>query len=69
MINNFSEIQVNIDSKICRFYVQQDMPLGNVKEALFQLQRYIGQIEENAKAQLESQENKIEELPKENHVN
>lgn len=56
MIKNLSQIEVNIENKIFRFIVDYDTPLSNVKEALFQIQRYIGQIEENAKSQLASQE-------------
>ena len=65
MITNFSEIQINIDSKICRFYVQQDMPIDHVKEVLFQLQKYIGQVEDQYKAQLEKQKQEQEEKNKE----
>jgi len=73
MIKTLSEIEVNIENKICRFIVDHDTPLSHVKEALFQIQKYIGQIEdalrlEQEKALDESKENKVEEFPKEKYA-
>ena len=62
MITNFSEVQVNINSKISRFCAQQDMTFPEVKESLFQLLKIFGQIEDNAKAQSESQEKPEEQV-------
>ncbi len=55
MIKNLTQIEVNIDNKICRLVVDQDTPLTHIKEALFQFQKYIGQIEDAAKKQQEAQ--------------
>lgn len=55
MITNFSEIQVNIETKMCRFYIQQDMPLNHVKEVLFQLQKYIGHVEDQYNAKMQEE--------------
>lgn len=66
MIKNLSQIEVNIENKICRFLTDFDTPLSHVKEALFQMQKYIGQIEDSAKAkQEEEKSNKIEEITEE----
>ncbi len=56
MIKNLSQIEVNIENRICRFIVDHDTPISHVKEALFQIGKIIGQIEENAKAQIAEQE-------------
>jgi hypothetical protein len=66
MIKNLTQIEVNIDNKICRLIVDQDTPLTHIKEALFQFQKYIGQIEDAAKKQQEEEKlSKIEELNEE----
>lgn len=60
MIKTLSQIEINIENKICRFIVDHDTPLTHVKEALFQIQKYIGQIEDAARQQQESQEKPVE---------
>lgn len=62
MIKTLSQIEINIENKICRFIVDHDTPLAHVKEALFQIQKYIGQIEDAAKAQQESQSKPEEQV-------
>ena len=60
MIKHLSQIEVIIENKICRFQTDFDTPLTHVKEALFQMQKYVGQIEDQAKAELASKEKEKE---------
>lgn len=65
MIKNLSQIELLIENKICRFICDHDTSLVIVKEALFQFQKYIGQIEDAAKSQQEASKDqvKIEPIP------
>ena len=67
MIKSLSQIEVNIENKICRFIVDHDTPLGHAKEAIFQITKILAQIEENARVQAEQKqkENQADESPKE----
>lgn len=56
MINHLFQLEVNIEGKICRLLTDYDMPLSHVKEALFQMQKCVGQIEDQALAELASKE-------------
>ena len=42
-----------------------DSPLGDVKESLFQFQKYIGHIEDQVKANAEMQKKELEEAKQE----
>lgn len=68
MLKNLSQLEHVIEDRICRFICDNDTPIHIAKEALFQFQKYIGQIEDAAKSQQEQSEKKvepIEEPPKE----
>lgn len=62
MIKTLSQLEVIIENKVCRFIADHDTPLSHVKEALFQFQKYIGQVEDAAKAQQEAQEKPEEQV-------
>lgn len=51
MLKDLSQIECNVDGKICHFTCERDTPLSSVKEALFQFQAYIAKIEENIRLQ------------------
>jgi len=51
MLKNLCQFEHIIESKVCRFICDNDTPIHFIKEALFQFQRYIGQLEDTAKAQ------------------
>lgn len=51
MLKNISRLEMKIGEKIYHLMCDIDSPLEHVKEALFQFQKYIGQIEDNIKAQ------------------
>lgn len=61
MIKTLSQIEINVENKICRFIVDHDTPLTHVKEALFQMQKYIGQIEDSVKSKVEEEAKKSSE--------
>jgi hypothetical protein len=61
MLKNISKLELSIASKVFNFMCDMDAPLNDVKEALFQFQKYVGQIEDQIKQQQEqkAQENKV----------
>lgn len=61
MLKNLSKIELTIDNRLYQLLCDNDSPLHHVKEALFQFQKYIGQIEDQAKKQQEAI--KVEENP------
>lgn len=67
MLKNLSQIEFIVDDKTGRFICDIDTPLIAVKEMLFQIQKYIGQIEDNIRKQQEEQ--KKEETPPVEEVN
>jgi hypothetical protein len=67
MLSNLSQLEHVIEGKVFRFICLNDAPIHFVKEALFQMQKYIGQVEDYAKAQQAEQaqqlpENKVEPI-------
>jgi len=66
MLKNLSQLEHIIENKVCRFICDNDTPIHIAKEALFQFQRYIGQIEDAAKQQQASQQAQedVKEEPK-----
>jgi len=61
MLKNISKLEVEIENRIYQLLCDNDSPLQHVKGALFQFQKYIGHIEDQAKAQAEAI--KVEENP------
>lgn len=55
MLKNLAQLEHMIENKVCRFICDNDTPLHIIKESLFQFQKYIGQIEDQAKKQQEAQ--------------
>jgi len=51
MIKNVTKFELAIGDRIYHFLCDMDTSIGDVKEALFQLQKMVGQIEDNIKAQ------------------
>ena len=50
MLKNICKLEHMIESKVFQFVCDQDAPLHFIKEALFQMQKYIGQVEDAALA-------------------
>jgi len=62
MLKNLCELSHQVENKVCRFICDNDTPIHFIKEALFQFQKYIGAVEDAAKAQQENKEHEIEDL-------
>ncbi len=70
MLKNIVKLECQVGEKIYQLLCDNDSPIEHLKEVLFQFQKYIGQIEDNVKAQKEqaeaeakeNKEDKIEEL-------
>lgn len=56
MLKNIIKLELQVAEKTYQFLCDNDSPIEHIKEVLFQLQKYIGQCEDNAKAQLAAQE-------------
>jgi len=66
MLKNISRLESIVNGKTGHLYLDSDTPLVIVKEMLFQFQKYIGQIEDNAKAQQEAEKPNVEDEQLEN---
>ena len=51
MLKNLASLTHTVENKVCQFICENDTPIAIIKEALFQFQKYIGVIEDAAKAQ------------------
>ena len=58
MLKNISRLEVKVNEKTYQFSCDMDSPVNDVKEALFQFQKYMGQLEDHIKAQLEERKTK-----------
>lgn len=67
MLKQVSQLKFIVDGKEHTYMCESDSQLMHCKEALFQFQKYIGQIEDQVKAQQEAEkiknEVKIESIP------
>jgi len=48
MIKNVSKLEIYVDNRIYELYCDSNSPLKDLKEALFQFQKYVGNIEDQA---------------------
>ena len=62
MLSNLSQLEHVIEGKVFRFICLNDAPIHFVKEALFQMQKYIGQVEDYAKQQAQDAQPKVEPI-------
>lgn len=51
MLKNITQLEATINGKVHRYLCENDSALPEVKEALFQFQKYVGQIEDQSKSQ------------------
>lgn len=56
MLKNISRLETKINEKNYQFLCDMDSPLPEVKEALFQFVKYVGQIEDQIKAKQEQEQ-------------
>ncbi len=68
MIKNLSQVQVKVDNKDFYLLCDNDSTFPQVKEALFQLQKYVGSVEDELKAKqaLAEAESKAPDAPQVN---
>ncbi len=65
MLKNMLKLEVKVEGRDYILYFENESPLVCIKEALFQYQKYLGQIEDQIKKQQEQQEqHRIEEEQK-----
>ena len=57
MLKNISQLTHKIGEKSYHLLADMDSPLNDVKEAILQFLKYVGQIEDAIKAQQEAQAN------------
>jgi len=72
MLKNIVKLEHTVNDKVFQLICDNDSPLECLKEALFQFQKYVGQIEDNVRLQQEkakaeaeaksSEETKIEPI-------
>jgi hypothetical protein len=62
MLKSLAQLEYIIENKVFRFTCDNDASTLFIKEALFQFQKYVGQIEDAAKAQQEASEKKDESI-------
>lgn len=68
MLKNISQLESKIADKSYYFSCEIDAPLPNIKEALFQFLKYIGQVEDHMKMMAEmkkAEEEKVKVEPAE----
>jgi hypothetical protein len=51
MLKNLSQLECQINGKLHRYLCETDSTLQDVKEALFQFQKFVGQIEDSIRAE------------------
>lgn len=54
MLKNISKLELKVGEKVYQFICDNDSPLSDIKEAIFQFQKYIGVVEDNIKQQMEA---------------
>jgi hypothetical protein len=62
MLKQISQLEHIIENRAFRFVCDHDAPIHFVKEALFQMQKYIGQVEDYAKQQAQDAQPKVEPI-------
>ena len=61
MIKNIAKFETEIEDRTYQLLCELDSPIGHAKEFVFQFLKYLGQVEDNLKAQMEELKAKKEE--------
>jgi len=64
MLKNLSSLEHKAGDKIYHFICDTDSPLNDVKDALFQFLKFVGQVEDTVKAQQEKMKAEADSQPK-----
>lgn len=62
MLKNISKLELTVGQKVFQFICDNDAPIADVKEAIFQMQKYVGMIEDKIKEQQETQKAEAPEV-------
>ena len=54
MLKNISKLELQISNRVYSFLLDNDSPLEHIKEALFQFQKFVGQVEDQMKVAKEN---------------
>ena len=68
MLKNMCKLECQIENKTYQFICDNDSPLNHAKDALIKFLQYVGQIEDQVKAQQEAakaEEKPVEQVPQE----
>lgn len=65
MLKMMVKLESIVADKVGHFLIENDTPLAVIKEMLFQMQKYIGQVEDQSKAMQEAAKNSPESAPSE----
>jgi hypothetical protein len=70
MLTTSAKLEIKINEKNFQFFTDNDAPLSDVKEALFQFLKYVGQVEDAVKSQQDKakSEEKTPESPVEEKI-
>ena len=69
MLKNLTRLEANVNGRVGHFYCDFDTPLPEVKEMLFQFQKFVGQVEDSARQQQEMEKQvQITDIPEVNSV-
>ena len=61
MLKNIAKLEIKIGERVYQFLCDNDSPTADLKEVFFQFQKFVGQIEDQVKAQQEIAKAKIED--------
>lgn len=61
MLRNCTRLECVVENKMAHFYCDMDTPLHVVKEMVFQFQKFVGQVEDQVRANLEVDKEKESE--------
>lgn len=64
MLKTVAKLESIVGEKIAHLYLDNDTPLGVVKEMLYQFVAYVAQVEANAKAQADAEAAQKAEMEK-----
>ena len=63
MIKNFHQVEIDVLGKAIRFMVEMGAEYPHIKEGLFQLHKFFGNLEDQAKAQQAQQAPQVSPEP------
>ncbi len=65
MLKNLSGLECQVEERIINLTCDYDCPIPHLKEAIFQFSKFVGQIEDAAKAKQaeENKKNETEQVP------